>query len=93
MKLMKSVLKGTGLLVTLVLGTGATYAGWQANEFDASLNRVYDVPVPGIVLSKDPAVLARGEHLTHSVMPCASNECHGGDFAGATKPVDIRRCC
>jgi cytochrome c5 len=51
--------------------------------------RVYDVPVPDITLSKDPAVLARGEHLTHSVMPCAIAECHGGDFAGATKGVDM----
>jgi hypothetical protein len=89
MKLLKRLLKGIGLLLIVALGTGASYAGWQAHEFDASLNRVYDVDVPSIVLSKDPAVLARGEHLTHSVMPCASNECHGGDFAGATKPVDM----
>ncbi len=84
-KILKRVLGVLGLLLIVVLGTGATYAGWQAREFDASMDRVYAVPVPDVTISKDPAVLARGEHLTHSVMPCAIAECHGPDFAGATK--------
>jgi hypothetical protein len=89
MKVLKSVLKVIGLVLVLALGTGASYAGWQGHEFDASLDRVYDVPVPTITLSKDPAVLARGEHLTHAVLPCATAACHGGDFAGATEPIDL----
>jgi hypothetical protein len=78
-----------GLLLVLVFATGASYGGWQVHEFNASMDRVYDVPVPDITTSKDPAVLARGEHLTHSVMPCAVAECHGGDFSGTTKSVDM----
>jgi len=87
--LLKSVLGVLGLLLVLVFGTGATYAGWQVHEFNASMDRVYDVPVPDITISKDPAVLARGEHLTHSVMPCATAECHGSDFAGASKGPEM----
>jgi hypothetical protein len=84
-KIVKRVAGVVGLLLILVLGTGATYAGWQGREFDASMDRVYAVPVPDITISKDAAVLARGEHLTHAVMPCATAECHGTDFGGATK--------
>jgi mono/diheme cytochrome c family protein len=53
------------------------------------MDRVYDLPVPSITPSRDRAVLARGEHLTHSVLPCATTHCHGGDFAGASKLVDM----
>jgi hypothetical protein len=89
MKRLKSVLKILGFALVLVGGTGASYAGWQVRQFDANLERVYDIPVPAIAVSKDPAVLARGEHLTHTLMPCASAECHGGDFAGAAKAIDV----
>ncbi len=89
MKMLMRVLGVLGLLLVLVLGTGASYAGWQAHEFNASMDRVYAVPVPDITISKDPAVLARGEHLTHSVMPCAVAECHGGDFGGTSKGPDM----
>jgi cytochrome c553 len=89
MKLLKRVLKVIGLLLILALGTGASYAGWQVRAFDASMDRVYAFPVPAISLSKDPAVLARGEHLTHSVMACAMSQCHGSDFAGARTPIDM----
>jgi hypothetical protein len=86
---LKRILQVTAVMLGLALGTGASYAGWQSHEFDASMNRVYDVPIPAITLSKDPAVLARGEHLTHAVMPCASSECHGTNFAGGDKAIDM----
>jgi hypothetical protein len=89
MKILKRVCQVAGLALVVALGTGASYVGWQTHEFDASMNRVYDVPVPTITLSNDPAVLARGEHLTHAQMPCASSECHGADFAGGEKGVDM----
>jgi hypothetical protein len=88
-KLLKNVLKGSGLVVILALGTGAGYGGFKVHEFDASMDRVYELPVPAITRSTDAAVLARGEHLTHAVMACAASECHGSDFAGAAKPVDM----
>jgi hypothetical protein len=88
-KLLKNGLKVIGPLLVVVLGTGASYAGWQGHQFDASLESVYDVPVPTITVSNETAVLARGEHLTHTLMPCAAAECHGGNFAGAAKSIDM----
>jgi hypothetical protein len=85
----KRALKAFGLGLIPVFVSGAAYAGWQTREFDASLGRVYDLPVPTVAVSTDPAVLARGDHLTHTVMPCATAECHGGDFGGATRAIDM----
>jgi hypothetical protein len=85
----KRILRGIGLVLATVFVSGASYAGFEAHRFDASMDRVYDVPVPTVTLSNDPAVLARGEHLTHSVMPCATASCHGGDFAGPEHASDI----
>ena len=89
MKVLKRAFQVAGLGLVVALATGASYAGWQSHEFDASMDRVYDVPVPSVTISQDPAVLARGEHLTHAVMPCAGAECHGAGFAGGDKPVDM----
>jgi hypothetical protein len=88
MRIVKQVLKVVGLVLVLVLGTGASYVGWQVHAFNASLERVYDVPVPTITLSTDPAVLARGKHVAEAVMPCAIADCHGPDFAGG-KSLDL----
>jgi hypothetical protein len=82
MRIVKRVLKVLGLLLVLVLGTGATYVGWEVRAFNASMDTVYDIPVPTIARSTDPAVLARGKHLTDAVMPCSISDCHGPDFAG-----------
>jgi len=89
MKKLKRAFQVTGGLLGLALVTGASYAGWESHEFDASMDRVYDVPVPTITLSQEPAVLARGEHLTHAVMPCAMSECHGTQFAGGDRAIDM----
>jgi len=71
------------LAVALVVGlSGFIYVRAEVSAFDKSMERVYEVPVPTIALSKDPAVIERGKHLTHSVMPCAIDDCHGGNFAG-----------
>jgi hypothetical protein len=88
MKTLKRAAQALGLVLGVGLVTGAAYVEWQVHAFDASLDRVYDIAVPDIAISKDPAVLARGEHLTHSVMACAMSSCHGADFAGAAKPID-----
>jgi hypothetical protein len=70
-----------GLLFVAAVGGGG-FAYSQASAFDQSLDKVYDVPLPDVKRSTDPAVIARGEHLAHSVMPCAIHECHGGDLGG-----------
>jgi hypothetical protein len=78
----KRVFKGAGaLLAAFALGL-CVYAALQVRAFDASMAKVYDVPVPTVVRSSDPTVLARGKHLAESVAPCAASSCHGKDLAG-----------
>ncbi|HEY8072620.1 MAG TPA: c-type cytochrome [Labilithrix sp.] len=73
-------------LVVLVVGGGGIYACSKASTFDASMAKVYDVPVPKIERSTDPDVLARGKHLANAVAPCTASLCHGADVGGG-KPI------
>jgi len=82
MTLIKKVLIGLGGLVVLAgLGLGG-FVFVHTSAYDASLEKVYDVPVRPIERSTDPAVLARGDHLAHSMVPCAASDCHGKDLGG-----------
>jgi len=83
---MKRILKGAVIVVGIVLVAAAGFAVLQVRAFNASMAKVYDVPVPAIVRSSDPAVLARGKHIAESVAACASSDCHGADLAGG-KPI------
>jgi len=86
--LLKKALIGLGgLLVLLGLGLGI-FVYVHTSAFDASLAKVYDVPVPKLERSTDPAVIARGDHLAHSMVPCAASDCHGKDLGGG-KTTDI----
>jgi mono/diheme cytochrome c family protein len=71
-----------GLLA--VLGTvGVVAGGWvyaQCRKYDESTTRVYDLPLPNVQRSSDPAVIARGKHLADSLGECFL--CHGENFAG-----------
>lgn len=82
MTLLKKILIGVGAVIgVVVLGAGGfVYA--QTSAYDESIDKVYDVPVPSIQRSTDPVVLARGNHLAHSIAPCAASDCHGKDLAG-----------
>jgi len=88
MRKVKRVLKWVGIVlgVVLLIGGIRVYA-WCA-AFDASLEKVYDVPVPNVTRSTDAAVIARGDHLAHSVAACTAGPCHGADLGGG-KPADI----
>lgn len=80
--LVKRILIGVGAVVgTIVVGGGA-FVGYQAHAFGSSMDTVYDVPVPNITASNDPAVLERGKHLSESVGGCLNSDCHGGDLSG-----------
>jgi len=46
--------------------------------FDRSTSAIYDIPLPNIVVSSDPAVIARGKHLAESLGKCM--QCHGADL-------------
>ena len=88
MRTLKRVLKVVGLvLVAGLLGLGV-FVYVQCSSFDASMNKVYDVPLPGVTRSAVPAVVARGDHLVHSIGGCASALCHGADLGGG-KPIEM----
>jgi hypothetical protein len=79
---LKKALIGLGAVVGVgVLGIGG-YACIQIRAFDESTSKVYEIPLPKIELSTDPAVLARGKHLAEAVASCTNADCHGADLAG-----------
>jgi cytochrome c5 len=80
--MLKKVLIAVGALLALVVVAVASYAGVQISRFDASMDKVYDVPVPQVVRSTDEAVIARGKHLVGAVGACTSRLCHGADLGG-----------
>jgi mono/diheme cytochrome c family protein len=55
---------------------------FQVRAFDASVGRVHDEPLPHVVASTAPAVVARGKHLAESLGGCTAGDCHGSDLAG-----------
>lgn len=73
---------GFGVLVLVVVAGGGLFAHAKISAFDASIDHVYDLPIPTVVRSTDPAVIARGKHLAESVGPCAAGDCHGPDLGG-----------
>jgi hypothetical protein len=83
---MKRGLVGLGVVVLVVLLAGGGFVMAQTSAFDASMDQVYDVPVPAVARSTDHAVLARGEHLAKAVAPCTAGECHGEDLGGG-RPI------
>src|SRR5688572_13830444 len=85
--LKKGLIGVGGLLGVSALGLGG-FVWLKASAYDASLAKVYEIPLPKVERSTDPAVLARGEHIARSLAPCATSDCHGNDLAGG-KPADI----
>jgi hypothetical protein len=80
----KRALKTTGVVVALIVAGCGAFVAVECSRFDASLDKVYDVPAPTIVRSSDPVVIARGKHLAESVAACAAAPCHGTDLGGGT---------
>jgi mono/diheme cytochrome c family protein len=88
MRILKRVLKAIGFGVLLVVVALGIFVYICCSQFDASLQKIYDVPVVALSASTDAAVIARGDHLVHSIAGCASNLCHGADLGGG-KPIDM----
>jgi mono/diheme cytochrome c family protein len=80
----KKVLKIVVGALGVVLIAGAAYAGIVIYRFDASMERVYEIPLPPLAASADPAQIERGRHLAESVGGCSSGECHGNALSGGT---------
>lgn len=68
-----------GVLGVAVLGFGG-FVGYEVMAFDSSMSKVYELPLPPVEVSTDPAVLARGQHLAESIGACI--DCHGPDLGG-----------
>jgi hypothetical protein len=78
---------GLGALVLLVAVAGGLFFWTRTSAFDASMDKVYDVPLPKLERSTDPAVLARGKHVAEALYPCAIGDCHGADIGGGKTMV------
>lgn len=87
-QMIKRGLLGAGLLVGVALTGGAGYVTLQTSRFDASLDKIYEVPLPAVAASRDPAVIERGKHVAESLGGCASSHCHGADLGGG-EPIVI----
>lgn len=81
-RLIKRIALGLlGIIVVVALG-GGIWAYAQVSAFDSSVKKVYDIPLIPVTISSDPAVIARGHHLSKSLAPCALTDCHNDDLAG-----------
>jgi mono/diheme cytochrome c family protein len=81
-----------GALLALVVVTAASagiVACTSARAFDASMDKVYEIPLTQVAHSDDPAVIARGRHVAEALAPCASSHCHSDDLAGAELPSEM----
>ena len=86
--IVKKILLGAGLVLGGAIAGIGIYASTKVSAFNASMDHVYDIPVPSLSRSSDPAVLARGKHLAESVGACATADCHGTDLGGG-KTLDM----
>ncbi len=80
--IVKKILLGAGLVLGGAIAGIGIYASTKVSAFNASMDHVYDIPVPSLSRSSDPAALARGKHLAESVGACATADCHGTDLGG-----------
>jgi hypothetical protein len=88
MAILKRVLKVVGLILGVCAAIVGVFVYVQCSRFDASMDRVYEVSPPAVSRSSEAAVVARGEHLVHSIAGCASSMCHGADLGGG-KPIEM----
>jgi hypothetical protein len=77
----KSLVVVGGIVGLAGLGLGG-FVLLETSAFNSSLDKVYDVPLSKMDRVTDPALLARGEHIAHTIMPCLDSGCHGTDLGG-----------
>lgn len=76
----KKVLLGVLVVIVLVAAGVGAYAFSEVSAFDSSVGQTYDLPLPTVERSTDPAVIARGKHITESIGACIA--CHGDNLGG-----------
>jgi hypothetical protein len=67
-KILKALKYFAGVLVLLVAGFYAYVQATYKRDFSTT-------PLPAITAVKDPAVIERGQYITHSIAHCSA--CHG----------------
>jgi hypothetical protein len=77
---LKRIGLGVAVVLLVTLAGGGIYAYTQTSAYDASIEKVYDIPLTPLTRSSDPAVIARGKHLAESIAGCAMKDCHGPDL-------------
>jgi len=83
--MVRRILRLLGVLCTIVVLAVVGLAAYVAITWD----KIYDAPTPAVKISKDPAVLARGEYLVYGPAHCI--ECHGGSYDAMQKLADGER--
>ncbi len=78
--MIKKILLGLLALVVVIAVGGGLFAWLQIRAFDQSITRKYEVPLPQVARSEDPAVLERGKHLAEALGACLA--CHGPNGEG-----------
>jgi cytochrome c5 len=78
----KRILIGASATLAFAATAVGVFAGVEASAYDASLDKVYDVPLPELARSSDPAVIERGKHVVDGLAGCADKDCHGADLGG-----------
>src|SRR4051812_21359275 len=83
---LKKVVLGVlaAIVVAVVVVGGFVFS--KVSAFDDSMAKLYSVPMPAVTASTDAAVIARGEHLAHSLGSCFN--CHGEKLEGG-HPKDM----
>src|SRR5213595_609459 len=82
MQAAKRILAWFGIAVAIVVASLGVYAFVKARAFDASIDKVYDIPLRAVTHSEDPAVVERGKHLSEAVAGCTTPDCHGASGGG-----------
>jgi cytochrome c553 len=78
----KRALKWIGILLLAAVAVGGVFVGSQVMAFNSSVSKKYDIAMPKIERSTDPAVIERGKHLAQSLTACSAHDCHGEDLSG-----------
>ena len=77
----RRILRWAGWVFGAIFALAAIGAGVVYAASERRLRQTFDTSVDSITVPRDPASIARGEHLVRAVVNCTL--CHGSDLGGA----------
>jgi len=80
--MIKGMVRLLAIVCTVVVVAVIALAAYVSVTWD----KIYDRPLPQVRVSRDPAVLARGEYLVYGPAHCV--ECHGASYDALQKLAD-----